>query len=156
MAKSLSKNTLLCALFCLPTLGHADSAHHFSHAPFHVSSIFGDTYINGKGDNETIGIDLEYRVSEFTGLGMVIEHAFGELNATTVLAVADLHLHDGLIMQIGPGYEFIDSESILVSRVGFIYEFEFEGFTVAPQLHWDWHDGHEDAVVAGIALGFGF
>ena len=45
---------------------------------------------------------------------------------------------------------------VFVSRVGFIYEYEFGGFTVAPQLHWDWHDGHEDAIVAGIALGFGF
>jgi len=91
-----------------------------------------------------------------TGLGVVVEHAFGELEATTVLAVADIHLHEGWVMQIGPGYEFAEEENAVVGRVGFLYEFEWDGFTLSPQLHYDYHVGGEDAFVAGFALGFGF
>jgi len=59
-------------------------------------------------------------------------------------------------MQIGPGYEFAEEENAVVGRVGFLYEFEWDGFTLSPQLHYDYHVGGEDAFVAGFALGFGF
>jgi len=150
------QHLLLASVLIAPGLAFSDSDHHFGHAPFHISSLIADTRINGAGNYDTLGIDIEYRISQLTGLGFVIEHAFGELDATTVLAVADIHIRNDFIMQIGPGYEWVDDETVFVSRVGFIYEYEFGGFTIAPQLHWDWHDGHEDAIVAGIALGFGF
>ena len=50
----------------------------------------------------------------------------------------------------------VDNERIAVARVGVLYEFEFDKFTLSPQLHWDYHDGHDNAVVAGLAFGFAF
>lgn len=147
---------LLTSILLAPGMAYSEGGHHLSHAPFHISSLIADTRIHGDDNYQTLGIDIEYRISQLTGLGFVFEHAFGELDATTVLAVADIHIRNDFILQIGPGYEWVDDETVFVSRVGFIYEYTFGGFTVAPQLHWDWHDGHEDAVVAGIALGFGF
>ena len=85
-----------------------------------------------------------------------MEYAFGELDATTVLAFADLHLNNGVIMQLGPGLENRHSENVFVARVGMLYEFEMGNFTISPQLHWDYHDGEENAIVAGLAFGFAF
>ena len=47
--------------------------------PFHISVVHGDTIINGKADNATLGIDKGYRVNSLLGLGAVIKYAWGEL-----------------------------------------------------------------------------
>lgn len=126
------------------------------HMPYHLSLFLGDTHIDGEGDNSTIGIDAEYRVNHLLGVGSVIEYAGGELDATTLLAVADIHLHEGWVMQLGPGIERRHGEEVFVSRVGFLYEFELNHYTFSPQLHWDYHNGEENAFVAGFAVGFSF
>jgi hypothetical protein len=59
-------------------------------------------------------------------------------------------------MQLGPGFEWMEHESFAVVRVGMLYKFEFQQFTLSPRLHWDFHHGHANAVVAGLALGFAF
>ena len=129
---------------------------HIPHGPHHFSVLLADTHIDGEGNNATLGLDYEYRVSSLLGLGTVLEHASGDLEATTLLAVTDVHLYEGLIMQIGPGYEHRDGDNVFVARTGFLYEFEYENFTLSPQLHWDYHSGETNAFVAGIALGFSF
>ena len=81
---------------------------------------------------------------------------FGEIDATTLLTVADVHFQNGLIIQVGPGFERKGDHDVFVGRVGTLYEFEVENYTVSPQLHWDYHDGEANAIVAGIAFGFSF
>ena len=122
----------------------------------HLSILTGGTHIPDVDATAwTLGLDYEYRVNHPLGLGMVVEHAFGELNATTLLAVADIHLHRGLVLQVGPGVEFIDGHSALVGRVGALYEFEFPNhFTISPQLHYD--VSRENSIVFGLAAGMSF
>lgn len=129
---------------------------HAVHGPHHLSVLVADTHVSGEGDNFTIGIDYEYRLSKLLGVGAVVERAFGELDATTVLAVADIHLQHGLIVQVGPGFERRHDENVFVARIGMLYEFELDNLTLSPQLHWDYHDGEANAIVAGLALGFSF
>lgn len=43
-----------------------------------------------------------------------------------------------------------------MARLGLLYEFEISGFTLSPQLHYDYHHNHDDAIVAGIAIGIAF
>ncbi|MEM7517281.1 MAG: hypothetical protein AAF368_10200 [Planctomycetota bacterium] len=127
--------------------------HDWRSKPHHISVLTGST----SEDNEsafTVGVDYEYRRSEYLGLGTVVEHAFEDIDATTLLAVADLHLTPQFIVQTGPGVEFIDSESEFVYRLGVLYEFEFLSYTVSPQLHYDWVSG-EDAIIVGLAFGVG-
>lgn len=126
------------------------------HGPNHLSLFLGDTHIDGEGNNPTIGLDYEYRVNELLGLGAVYEKAYGDLDATTSLLVADIHLQNGLIFQVGPGIECRHSENVNVGRAGVLYEFELDRFTLSPQLHWDYHDHGENAVVLGLAFGFSF
>ncbi len=122
--------------------------------PHHISVLFSGTFEQDESA-PSVGLDYEYRVSEFLGLGGVAERAFGQIDATTLLAVADLHLTRQFIIQTGPGVEFLEGESAAAYRLGVLYEFEGRGYTVSPQLHYDWVSG-EDSVVAGIAIGYGF
>ena len=90
------------------------------------------------------------------GVGFVVERAFGEVDSTTLLAVADVHIVEGLIMQVGPGVEFIDDTKYAIGRIGLLYEFDLgNDFTSSPQFHYDVSKG-EDAVVFGVALGRAF
>jgi hypothetical protein len=126
------------------------------HEPNHISLFVGHTDFSEHGDGETIGIDYEYRVSSLLGLGGVVEYAFGSLDALTVLAVADIHLTDQFIVQVGPGYEYTSDHEFFVSRLGVLYEFRYNGFTLSPQFHFDYHEGVGSSKVAGLAVGFDF
>lgn len=108
-------------------------------------------------DAATVGVDYEYRVNGFLGLGVVAEHAFNPIDATTLLGVADLHLWRGLAVQTGPGVVLNDGDGSFVYRLGGLYEFEFEdGFTLSPQVHWEITSGEPDAVVYALAIGRAF
>lgn len=132
----------------------ADEAHH---GPHHISLFLGNTDIEDEGSGETVGIDYEYRVNQFWGLGTVVEYAFGDLDAWTVLAVADLHLTNEWIVQVGPGVEYTsEHDDLFVARIGTLYEFVVGNWTFSPQLHYDYHDGSESAYVVGFAVGFAF
>lgn len=142
-----------------PTVGHAVTGRHsiWREHPDHVALVLAGTTEEEEGERETaatIGLDYEHRVNEFLGLGSVIgEYAFGDIDALTVLAVADLHIWRGFVIQTGPGIEYIDKELEGVYRVGAIYELEFGRYTVAPQVHYDATTG-EDAVVFGVSFGY--
>jgi len=129
--------------------------------PHHGSVVVAGTSVLSADETAfTLGVDYEYRVNELIGVGGVVEYAFGDIDALTLLAVADVHLWRGLAMQIGPGVEFVDdgeeTETFAIGRIGALYELEFgEGYTISPQFHYDISNG-EDAIVFGVALGLAF
>jgi hypothetical protein len=125
--------------------------------PHHLSVVLAGTRVpEAEETGFTLGLDYEYRLSKRIGLGFVVERAFAEIDSTTLLAVADIHLVRGLAVQAGPGVEFVDDESLFVFRLGMLYEFELgEAFTLSPQLHYDVSAG-EDAIVFAVAIGRAF
>jgi hypothetical protein len=131
-----------------------EGEHDWREEPHHASILLSGT-IEEHESAPSIGLDYEYRVSRFLGLGAIVDRAFGEIDSTTVLAVADLHITNQFIVQTGPGAEFLGSEEKPVYRIGVLYEFERSGFTVSPQVHYDWTSG-EDALIVGLAFGVGF
>ncbi len=133
--------------------GSMISTPHLEHGPHHLSLLLAGTDVSSEDPAFTIGGDYEYRLNDLIGVGAVIEHAFGELEATSVLAVVDIHIFRGLALQVGPGYEFSEKHDVFIGRVGALYEFEFGQYTLSPQLHYDIHDGVENAVVFGLAIG---
>ena len=137
-------------------VGAKGNAHHWQSTPHHLSALVGTTYTKECGNAFTIGVDYEYRVSDFLGVGFVAEYAFEDLDAYTYLLVADLHITNNFIAQIGPGVEFHGSHKMEVARLGFLYEFEVLGVTISPQLHYDYHRNNKSAVVAGLAIGMSF
>ena len=162
---SLMPAVLLAALSLQVTPAFAEAphanAHHRNDHPHHLSVFVGETEFEGDKDKSgfTLGIDYEYRVNDLIGLGTVAEYAYGDIDALTVLAVADIHITHRFIIQTGPGYEWVDNNSkdnSWVYRVGALYEFNLGRFTVSPQAHWDFHDATDDALVLGLAVGMAF
>jgi hypothetical protein len=152
---------LFLSLLLTATAQSEERSHHseglFEHGRNHLSLFLGGTDIDSEGQGFTSGLDYEYRVNELLGLGAVVEYAGGEIDAWSFLAVADIHIYEGLVAQVGPGFETTSEEDVFITRFGMLYEFEYEsGFTISPQLHYDFHDGAEDGIVFGIALGFAF
>ena len=130
--------------------------HHEIHGPSHLSILFAGTSINSSTNSGiTVGIDYEYRISRFLGLGAVVERAAGSIDATTVFAVADLHFDKGWVVQIGLGSEYIEETAFFAARIGLLYEFEFNhGYTLAPQVHFD--ASAENSIVYGLSFGRSF
>ncbi|WP_334058727.1 hypothetical protein [Alteromonas sp. S005] len=147
---------MVTAMAFAPAVAAKGNAHHWETSPHHLSALVGTTYTKECGNAFTLGIDYEYRLSDFLGVGFVAEYAFEDLDAYTYLLVADLHITNNFIAQIGPGVEFHGSHKMEVARLGFLYEFEMSGITVSPQLHYDYHRNHKSAVVAGLAIGMSF
>lgn len=97
---------LVTALAFAPDVAAKGSAHHWETSPHHLSALVGTTYTKECGNAFTLGIDYEYRLNDFLGVGFVAEYAFEDLDAYTYLLVADLHITNNFIAQIGPGVEF--------------------------------------------------
>ncbi len=122
----------------------------------HFSVIFAGTSLVDEDETGfTLGGDYEYRINKNFGTGIVLERAFGTVDATTLLAVVDLHVWRDLIIQVGPGVEFTEDETVVAGRLGAVYEFELpQNVTLSPQVHYD--ISREDAIVFGVAVGRAF
>ena len=65
---------LVTALAFAPVVAAKGSAHHWETSPHHLSTLVGTTYTKECGNAFTIGIDYEYRVSDFLGVGFVAQN----------------------------------------------------------------------------------
>lgn len=151
------KFIILLTWFLLPSTAWTQiNVEYNEENPHHFSVLTGGTNIIDEDLTAfTFGVDYEYRLNRLLGVGVVLEHAFGEIDATTILGVTDVHIWKGLVMQFGAGIEFIDEKEYFVGRIGTLYEFEFEGgFTFSPQVHYD--ISHKNSLVFGTAIGLAF
>ncbi len=140
---------LLCCCYCTANAQQSSTAE-----PHHLSVFVGGSHVEDLTEF-TIGLDYEYRINYFLGVGSVIEYATENINATSLLFVADLHIWRGFAIQAGPGVEFRNGESAAVGRIGGLYEFEFSDYTLSPQVHVDITD-QENTLVFGLAFGVSF
>ena len=125
--------------------------------PHHLSALTAFTYSEDGEGAFTFGVDYEYRVNAFVGIGTVIEHAYKPFKATTILAAVDLHVWKGLAIQTGPGVVIEEEHEFFAYRLGAIYEFELAGgLTLSPQLHYDFIDGTGNEWIAALAFGTNF
>ncbi|MEM7232851.1 MAG: hypothetical protein AAF517_11775 [Planctomycetota bacterium] len=123
--------------------------------PHHLSVVIAGTREDDE-DAFTLGFDYEYRVNELLGVGAVAEHAFEPVKATTLLAVADIHIWRGFAIQTGPGAFVGRERTHFVYRLGGLYEFDFDEFTFSPQIHYDFTETAPDGLVYAVAVGFAF
>lgn len=122
----------------------------------HLSFLTGTSYVAAHDAAAlTLGVDFEREVSHKLGIGVVAEHALGELDATSVFAVADVHLGRDIVFQLGPGVEFIDDRTLAVGRLGLFQELHFGEMVVAPSLSYDFTKA-EDTLVFALAIGSRF
>ncbi|MDC0302536.1 hypothetical protein OAL23_00065 [bacterium] len=125
--------------------------------PHHLSFLPAWTFSEDGEGAFTVGIDYEYRVDSFWGIGGVLEYAFEPFDTTTILAVADLHIHKGLVIQTGPGFVVEEEKELLTYRIGLLYEFELpNNLSFSPQVHYDIIDEVEDEWIVAFAFGWSF
>ena len=145
-----------CQALVLETEPSQEGEEIWKEKPHHVSVLPAMTVEASESASAfTLGVDYEYRASDFLGVGAVAEQAFEEIDSTTLLAVVDLHITPQFVIQTGPGIEIFDDTEEFAYRIGVLYEWELEGRTLSPQVHYDLTSG-EDAWVFALALGFCF
>lgn len=155
LRKQLIGCVCLQAASLMPMTATADSEEH-AHAAHrhHLSMFLGATTVSD--DNHTgltYGIDYEYVLSPRIGVGAIIERAEGEIDATSVIAILDIHVSERFVMQVGAGIEFEDDKQIAIGRVGAYYEFDLgDNIMLAPSLGYDISE-EADAFVFGIMIG---
>jgi hypothetical protein len=157
-----------------------DAVHAYNeYGRHHISSFAGWTNVDGS-NYATGSIEYEYRLNSIFGVGAIAEHAGGAFDADSYMAALDVHpFETGLLFQFAIGKEFRtvyesaeeghgheagegNSESIKVNervtvgRAGMLYEFEFGRFTLAPQVHWDYHHREPNSIVFGLSAGVNF
>ena len=124
--------------------------------PHRVAIFLGNSHEDGE-NFATSGFDYEYRLASvpFLGFGGLIDHAFGEVDATLYLAAASFHPVGGLVLATGAGFEHEDGENKFAIRLTVGYEFSFGKFWIEPEFNADFIDGDE-IQVAGANLGWAF
>ena len=144
------------AFFFSATPVHAEDGHE-RQKKNHASVFLGGTNIPDADHTAfTLGIDLEHELTHRFGVGLVFEHAFDPIDATSLYAVLDIHLGNGFVLQTGPGVEWVDDETYATGRVGLFYEFEVqEGLILAPSVSYDISEA-EDSIVFGVSVGTKF
>ncbi len=126
------------------------------HKKNHVSLLLaGTTVPDANHTGFTLGIDLEHEITHRFGVGLVVEHAFDPVDATSVFGVIDVHLGQGFVLQVGPGVEWVDDETLFVGRIGLFYEIELGEIVIAPSISYDLSEA-EDSIVFGTAIGTKF
>lgn len=120
----------------------------------HVALFTGGTHVFS--DNHTAvtyGIDYEYQLTPRIGVGALIERAEGAIDATSLIALVDIHITKRFVVQMGPGIEFEAGEEIAIGRIGAYYEFDLnEKITISPSVGYDISEEH-DAIIFGLLIG---
>ncbi len=137
--------------------GEMESAHEHDYHRNVVAAFLGVTSEQRRERSPTFGIEYERRLSPSFGLGVLLEHARGDLDFT-IAAVPFAYHHGHWKLYAAPGVEFSDEEydTEFLMRVGVEYAFELgKGFEVSPQVDLDFVDG-EVVTVLGLTFGYGF
>jgi len=103
----------------------------------------------------TFGVDYQYRLSGPIGLGLVLDHAAGDIKSTLLAPGLFIHLLKWEFV-IAPGIEFVDSETLFVFRGGIAYTIELSHFSIFPNINIDFERGGEIALVYGLSFGMAF
>ncbi|MFC1664531.1 hypothetical protein ACFL17_02740 [Pseudomonadota bacterium] len=144
----------LC-LFCLLIGVGVVQAQESEHQSFKKNSIelfLGGTYADSETD-PSIGLAYERRLNEKLGLGGIVEYTRSD---EWVLAVPlYFHAAEPWKFFVVPGVEIEDEGESFLIRVGAAYEFEFQGWSLAPELSMDYVDD-DVKVVFGLNFGVSF
>ncbi len=118
-------------------------------------SIFVGATTNEDATAATFGVDYQRRLTKLIGLGVIIDHAGGDIGST--LLGPAIFVHFGNFEFVGaPVVEFSNGESTLTGRLGFAYEIELTRFSLSPTINLDGERSKEFAIVYGLSFGFGF
>jgi hypothetical protein len=120
----------------------------------HVGLFLGSTHEEDE-HKFTIGLDYEYRFSQYVGSGLLGEYV-GEADREGVgLVPIFLHPYKGFRFMAAPGIKPARDEDKFIWRLGVAYMFPIGKWTIAPEFNIDFSGG-ETAEVFGVSFGYGF
>jgi len=149
---------VLCVFFSVGVVA-ADTESEQKHSDVeghhkHVLGLFLGVTDEGDDYLETYGIEYAYRIHEYWSVGGGIEHAKSGRDSTLAIAGVGCWPDQGLFLGAGVGRKDPRDKREKTFRATIGYEIEFAGgWGIAPQINWDFIDGHEDEEVYGIVIG---
>ena len=133
--------------------GHGEhkESHYHRH---HLGLLLGNTHEEGE-DDLTIGLDYEYRFSQYTGIGGLLEYVGEDIREWVGLVALFIHPHKGFRFMVAPGIKHKKGEDKFLWRLGIGYRFPVGNWTIAPEFNVDFTEGRV-AEVYGVSFGYGF
>jgi hypothetical protein len=105
----------------------------------------------------SIGVKYERRLEERYGLGVILEYTPDLAERFVTLPALFVHPWRQLSLTLAPGFVTEDSDTFFALRVGGGWDFELGGgFSLAPELNYDFVSGDENALVLGITTAYSF
>lgn len=117
-----------------------------------IEVFIGATFDDGSGE-VSYGMSYEYRLEEALGIGALVEYTDGR--EWVFLVPVSWHFTEAWKVVVAPGFEHEDGDNTYLTRVGTAYEFKFTGWSLAPELNFDFVDGEVKTVV-GVSFGWEF
>jgi len=117
-------------------------------------AVFVGIAQEGRDDGWAIGVEYERRIDESLGLGLLVEHTFGDFNTWVFAVPLTLHVEEWKFV-LAPGIEEHNGRSENLVRIAVGYEFETSNVKMTPTLNVDFVDD-ETIFVLGVAFGWPF
>jgi hypothetical protein len=129
---------------------HKESHYHLNH----IGLFLGVTHEEGE-DEFTIGLDYEYRFSQYFGLGLLGEYVGEDAREGVGMGLLFIHPYKGFRFVAGAGVKPKAEETKFIWRLGIGYRFPIGNWTIAPEFNADFTEGRV-VEVYGVSIGYGF
>ncbi|MBT8367860.1 MAG: hypothetical protein KJP23_24465 [Deltaproteobacteria bacterium] len=129
---------------------HKESHYHRNH----VGLFLGNTHEEGE-DEFTIGLDYEYRFSQYVGIGVLLEYVGEDDREGVGMVPLFLHPYKGFRWVVAAGVKPKADETKFIWRLGIGYRFPIGNWTIAPEFNLDFTEG-KTVEVYGASFGYGF
>ncbi len=152
---------LSVAVFVLtmPLQARAAEEEHGEHKEWHyhrnhVGLLLGITHEEGE-DEFTIGLDYEYRFSQYFGIGALMEYVGEDAREGVGMGLLFIHPYKGFRFLAGAGVKPKAEETKFIWRLGIGYRFHMGNWSIAPEFNLDFTEGRT-VEVFGVSFGYNF
>jgi hypothetical protein len=119
-----------------------------------VELFVGGTFDSGEGDL-SLGATYVRRFGDKFGVGALAERTDSSGREWVYALPFFWHVVDPWKVMIAPGIERTNGHNEYMTRLGASYEFDFGGWTLAPELNFDFVSSEVKSVV-GVSFGWDF
>jgi hypothetical protein len=149
--------TVICIMMLLSAYNAGAEGAAESHAhKHHIGVFFGTTHDSHGEDAFTTGLDYSYLLTDRLSVGLLVDRAMGDIDATVAGLAVFLHPWRGLRMLAAAANEHSHGHDAYVTRLGVGYDVHAAGLTVSPLIQADLLEHGEENWIYGVSVGMGF
>lgn len=115
----------------------------------------GSGAAEARKDAFTFGVDYEFRLNRFLGVGAFYDHAYGDLRTNVVAPGVFIHPFSHFTVVAAPGLERHEGHNEFVFRLASSYDFPINRLALAPTFAVDFLEGRR-VYVYGVTIHVGF